>query len=365
MTQKKKQKKIIAFHLLNDFSGSPKVLEGVLRGLSEKELQIDLYTSKGGFLDKLQSIQSIKIFSNNYHFNSGFFQAIRFIKYQLYFFLVSFKYFRKRNRIFYINTLLPVGATFGAFLMNKKIVYHYHENADTKGRHYQILSKIMCRFASKIICVSNDQASRLSTSKKTIIPNSLPKNFGFEQKDANYSTNKNILMLSSLKKYKGILKLIELSKECPELKFVLVLSVEQKDIDDFLEAESLVYGNNLKIYSKQENVVKFYKEASVLLNLSNPNLFIETFGLTVIEAMAFGIPAIVPKVGGIAELVENGKNGFKVDVLNTAEIKQKIIEITDDKNVYRAFSDAAKQASKKYNYEAMIDNVYKLLTDEK
>ena len=41
--------------------------------------------------------------------------------------------------------------------------------------------------------------------------------------------------------------------------------------------------------------------------VDNALKIIETFGLTALEAMAFGLPVIVPTVGGIAEMVEELK----------------------------------------------------------
>ena len=80
---------------------------------------------------------------------------------------------------------------------------------------------------------------------------------------------------------------------------------------------------NLKVYARQKDVVPFYREASVVLNLSNKEQFIETFGLTALEAMVFGLPVIVPTVGGIAEMVEDGVNGWRP----IAAIVPRIVEI--------------------------------------
>lgn len=44
-----------------------------------------------------------------------------------------------------------------------------------------------------------------------------------------------------------------------------------------------------------------------MLNLTNKNQAIETFGMTPLEAMTCGLPVIVPTVGGIAELVIDNK----------------------------------------------------------
>ena len=42
-------KKIVCFHLYNDYSGSPKVLKVVLEGLLQRGCAVDLVTSRGEF----------------------------------------------------------------------------------------------------------------------------------------------------------------------------------------------------------------------------------------------------------------------------------------------------------------------------
>lgn len=46
--------------------------------------------------------------------------------------------------------------------------------------------------------------------------------------------------------------------------------------------------------------------------------------MTILEAMAYGIPSIVPNVGGPIELIEDGHNGYCVDVTNAELVADKI-----------------------------------------
>ena len=48
-------KKIVCFHLLNVYSGSPKALFVVLQELLDKGFVIDLVTTQGGVLDNLKA----------------------------------------------------------------------------------------------------------------------------------------------------------------------------------------------------------------------------------------------------------------------------------------------------------------------
>ena len=72
----------------------------------------------------------------------------------------------------------------------------------------------------------------------------------------------------------------------------------------------LELANNIKILATQKDLHQHYKNAGLVLNLSRVNQCIETFGLTIIEAMAYGIPVIVPPVGGPSEIVEDDVEGI-------------------------------------------------------
>lgn len=119
--------------------------------------------------------------------------------------------------------------------------------------------------------------------------------------------------------------------------------------------------SNLTIWDRQKNVLPFYERASLVLNLSNKELFIETFGMTVLEAMTAGLPVIVPTVGGVADLVDDGVNGYKIDVQQLEDIKMRIISILTDDEIYASLSRNAIALSKKYSYANTIDSIEKTI----
>lgn len=358
--------KLVCFHLLNDFSGSPKILSLIMERLANKGIRIDVITSKGeGFLSGLAKRKEVRINQYTYRFSSnGLVTMLRYCSVQLYIFLLAFQYLFSRNTVFYINTILPVGAALAGRLMGKRVVYHYHENASVKGVFYRLLAGIMQRLASKIICVSNYQRSFLKRKKGVyVVPNAVPKVF-VEQLRPNPQgafERKRVLMLGSLKGYKGTQEFIELASRLKMYEFELVLNETSKNIASFLRKNGLVQPENLTIYSRQNNVVPFYNRASVVLNLTNKNMAIETFGLTALEAMSAGLPVIVPTVGGIAELVEDGVNGYRIDVQNLEKIEQAIQNILTHKELYLKLAKGAWSCSQKYSEQAMIESIENIL----
>lgn len=55
----------------------------------------------------------------------------------------------------------------------------------------------------------------------------------------------------------------------------------------------------------------------------------EGFGLTVIEAMATGLPTFATKYGGPSEIIEEGISGYHIDPINGEETKEKILKFIE------------------------------------
>ncbi len=357
--------RIICFHLFNDYSGSPKVLKMALEGLLKKGYQVDLISSKGGVLDELLHYKNLRKYSYSYRFsNNPVITILRYSTIQIYTFLLAFRWLFHKDVVFYINTLLPVGPALAGRIMGKHIVYHYHENAFAKGAFYKALATAMQKLAHEIICVSEYQASFLKREKGVIVaPNSLSNNFtnrliptpqtAFERKQ--------ILMLGSLKLYKSPLEFIELAQKLPQFTFELVVNDTQENINGFMKEHKINICKNLTIYPQQNDVVPFYNQASLVLNLSDKKQVVETFGLTALEAMSAGLPVIVPTEGGIAEMVVDGENGYKIDVQNLNQIAECIKTILSDETLYMELAQNALAYSKRFSEAKMINCIEMIL----
>jgi len=353
--------RIVCFHLFNDYSGSPKVLRTVIEGLLEKGYSVDLVTSRGGVLDELKGKENLRLRQYNYKFSRNV--LIRLLRYawvQAMVFFIALSYLPKKKTAIYINTILPMGAAIGGRLACKRVIYHYHENAKAKSTAYRILAKIMQLIASDIICVSQYQRSFLKRKKRVhVIPNAVCKKFAEKiTPDCEKAfSEKRVLMLGSLKGYKGTEEFIEIAGRLGEFSFELVINDNKENIDRYLQVKNIIPPANLAIHPRQENVATFYNRASLVMNLSNKNLFIETFGLTALEAMTAGLPVIVPTVGGIAEMVTDGVNGYKIDVQNIEKIEDTIKHILSDAELYRELSSNAIAYSKKYSESSFIGSI--------
>lgn len=64
-----------------------------------------------------------------------------------------------------------------------------------------------------------------------------------------------------------------------------------------------------------------------------PSQWCETSGLVAAEAMARGVPSIVARRTGVAELVERAGGGITVDATDPADLRRAILEVADDERV--------------------------------
>ena len=132
-----------------------------------------------------------------------------------------------------------------------------------------------------------------------------------------------------------------------------------EEIDKFFS--KIKFPENLTIFPAQNNVHSFYRKADLVLNLSHPDKWVETFGMTALEAMSYGIPVIVPTVGGIAELVEDDYNGFKVDASELNYIQGIIKDLSIDHNLQTGLSKNAKVKSKQFRMIHMNNEIQKIV----
>ena len=355
---------IACFHLYNDYSGSPKVLRNVLEGLLAKNHTVNVVTSAtGGVLDELKGNSHIKY--DYYHYSPSRNMVVWVFSLLYAQMCLFFKALKRRDcSVFYINTIMPVGAALAGKLLGKKIVYHYHENAFVKSAFYRMLYKIMLSVADEIICVSNYQRTFLPDRYNiSVVYNALPRSFTDEltpNAEKAYS-RKNVLMVSSLVLYKGPIEFIALAALSPQYNFTLVLNETQKSIDAFIAHHQVRVPDNLRIYPRQSDICQFYNEASVLLNLSDRRKVIETFGMTVLEGLSAGLPVIVPPVGGIAEFVEDDVNGYKIDVQELDSISCRIDYMLQDYEVYRRLSAGALSTATHYSSDKMCGEIEKII----
>jgi len=102
------------------------------------------------------------------------------------------------------------------------------------------------------------------------------------------------------------------------------------DGPDRSSAERLAHQHGIqskvRFLGKRDNIEELIGAADLLL-LPSRN---ESFGLAALEAMACQVPVVASRVGGLSEVVTDGKDGFLVDLYDIETMAARSLEILSD-----------------------------------
>jgi glycosyltransferase involved in cell wall biosynthesis len=364
---------IIFAHLLNDRSGSPRVLCSTIAALAKPGDGSRLFVGSHG--EGLLSEAGIVI-KRYWYWRSPY----RLLTLFTYLFSQLCLLVRllcaqgiTRDALIYVNTLLPFGAALYGWMTRRSVIYHLHEVSVSPAPLRWFLTAIAKHTAHRLIYVSDfhHQCLPISDVPAKTIHNTLDKDF-YERTQKNlyqhsHSGKFAVLMVASLRDYKGVPEFLALARRFlgrPDIHFDLVANDNQTTIRRYFVEKPLPA--NITVHPRTADPAKHYAGASLVLNLSRPDQCVETFGLTLLEAMAFGVPVIAPPVGGPVELVDDGINGYLMNSRDGEALARKIIELSNNPQLCVRLSDAAREKAKKFspgNFEKnILETVFPLLT---
>jgi L-malate glycosyltransferase len=263
-----------------------------------------------------------------------------------------------RESVVYVNTLLPFGAAIFGRLTGRRVVYHLHEISISPPPLRWALAWIARVTASHLIYVSDAHRAALpfDSIPATTVYNSLPLEFASRAAQNEYRHRRdsrfNVLMLASLRDYKGVPEYVALAKRFQsriDVRFELVANDDPVAIRRCFAQHDCP--PNLIIHAQTDDPAAHYARASLVVNLSRTDQWVETFGLTLLEAMAFGIPVIAPPVGGPAELICDGREGFLVDSRDQEALTARVRLLCEDEALCVRLSSAARTRAASFSAE--------------
>ena len=350
-------RRIVAIHLYNDYSGSPKVLAGNLQALQRQGYEIIVHTSDtDGPLTRLEEVHS-QVFSYRPERNK-LKQLWKFLLVQILLFSRLIRSLR-RSDVVYVNTLLPFGAAIAAQLRGCQVIYHLHETSVRPAALKGFLKWVAKQTANRLVYVSAflQEAEPIKPAISCVIPNSLPTDFiqlasNFIRPTDAHTRAFTCLMACSLRAYKGVNQMVELARKLPEIQFELVLNSTEAEVSAYFNKEQLP--DNLVVFPRQSNMHWFYQRADLVLNLSLPDQWIETFGMTLLEGMHYGLPVIGPAVGGPAEIIEHRQGGFQTSAYDIKSLALQVRTLAKRPELYRSFSQKAKERALRYSHHETV-----------
>lgn len=128
------------------------------------------------------------------------------------------------------------------------------------------------------------------------------------------------------------------------------------------ELEALIAENGLKdhviLEGSKANPYPYMKYADLFVHPS----YVESQGLTVLEAMALGIPCVVTKSLGPCEFIEDGVNGLLTEQ-SPESLTEKVLTILNDKELYRQIKENTK-CPERFSPDRIIKQIKTMIDGE-
>lgn len=112
-------------------------------------------------------------------------------------------------------------------------------------------------------------------------------------------------------------------------------------------------------YMRGERLSQAYASADIFVFPSR----LETFGLVVVEAMAAGLPVVASRVGGVTDVVQEGKNGYTFDSGDLDALVEGVRKISMSRDHTQRMGEHARAYAETQSWDSMMDEVIEIYAD--
>jgi len=247
------------------------------------------------------------------------------------------------------------------------VVYGRGSDVYLPWKFKNLISKAILKNADAVIALTDDmkrEIQKIYDRNVFVIPNGIDleifKNLSKEDlcSKLEMGEEKVIMFVGTLRPVKGVKYLIEamkilIDKSKNSRLFIVGDGEERKYLENLVK--ELVLEKYVTFIGKVPNEkIPEYMTASDVFIL--PSLS-EGFPVTVVEAMASGLPIIATDVRGLPEIIKDGENGFLVEPKNLEQIVDKVLLLLEDDELREGISRNNKGKAKEYSWEAVIEKL--------
>ena len=128
---------------------------------------------------------------------------------------------------------------------------------------------------------------------------------------------------------------------------------------------SLGLSSQVTFTGKVLTVESLLRESDILLCVSES----ETFGMSIAEGMASGLPVVATRIGGIPEVVVHGETGFLTEVGDINKIAESLLQIMTSPDLAKTMGQAGRSRIEDYfSPQAIVpkyESVYRSLIEDR
>jgi L-malate glycosyltransferase len=291
----------------------------------------------------------------------------------------------KKHKIDVVNAhhfLSMIYSFYGCKVKNKaKLIYTEHSVWEVLAvpKKWELIGSLLLKFIDAIVGVSDAVSGALRkkysirSNKSHTIQNGidLPAFELNSQKDSmkpglGIKENEKVIgIVANLKKVKNHLLLLnaflEVAHECDNVKLAII----GRGFDDDPDNTEFQITSFIKEHNLKEKVLMLGYRSDIPKLLAILDIFclcssMEGLPISIIEAMASGLPVVGTKVDGIVDVIQNGENGFLIPLNDVKGLKDILITLLNDSALRRSIGQKAKQHSMHYSLSNCV-NKYETL----
>ena len=281
-----------------------------------------------------------------------------------------------KPRIFFCldhrNAIILGGLAAYAAGVPKRVVASHSTGKFGKKQNFSAIERIILRGMDRFVALSEAHAeytqSRegIDPKKITIIENGIdvaacrdvePAAIEAARQELGLDPGRKVVsMVAALRPEKAHEALLQAAKDLivtyPDLTFLIVGDGSRREHLEKLSSE-LQLGEHVKFLGVRGDVAVLLHLTEVLVLPSHP--VVETLPLSVLEAMAAGVPVVASRVGSIPEVIEDDVNGRLIRPADPKALAAAVSSLLSDEPARQAMVAAARRTvEQRYSADRMV-----------
>jgi phosphatidylinositol alpha-1,6-mannosyltransferase len=265
---------------------------------------------------------------------------------------------------------LWIGAIISLFFLNKLVAIIHGSEINAGGSYSKKITKWSLNKFKKIIAVSNFTKKLILEKNSNLNVDVINNGFSFPKFSENRNHDSiietlNIITVGNVTHRKGqqnVIKALPLLKtKFPNVHYHIVgIPTQKEELVTLLNSLKVLENITFHGILSENDLIKIISNSKVFFMLSDnlKNGDVEGFGIAVLEANSFGLPAIGSKESGIADAIKPNFSGELVNQKNPEEVVMAVEKIM---NNYELYSKNAMQWAKEFDWNIVVKKYLKVI----